>query len=804
MDIDNLLKQMTLEEKATMLSGYKNMKTYPIKRLGIPSLVLSDGPNGLRVEKKDGNSTNGISNTLPSTCFPSGVNLASSYDPSLIHEIGSAIADECVHYGINVVLGPAINIKRNPLAGRNFEYYSEDPFLAGKIAIDFVNGIQEKNIGCCVKHFACNNNEKYRFVGNSVVDPRAFHEIYLKPFEMVIKNAHPYAVMSAYNEVNGVHCSENSYLQNEILRDTWGFDGITMTDWGGIVSRDTGLIGGTDLEMPGQVKHSIHLLIDKVNNKEMDESLLDQSVRRILEAIEKTEIKEKKEADFKKDYDLAVKAAEESAVLLRNENNLLPLKKDEKYIVIGDFFDKIRYQGSGSALLNPYIIHSHREIFDQNKVNYEFYQGFKEEETEPDLEAENRIISSIKNKEETILFFGGLNDYVESEGFDRDNAKMPENQISLLKKLIDMKKKVILILHNGSIITEDILDSVDSILDMLLPGEGGAEACYNLLFGKCSPCGKLAETWVKNYEDVPFHNEFTSSLNEIYKESIFVGYRYQLAKKENIRYPFGYGLSYSQFEYSDLETEEKEDEILLSFQLKNIGNFDAKEICEAYVSHTSPLFHPIKELKGFEKVELKKGESKRVTIHIKKEDLKVYDVTQKRFALEKGTYTFEIASSILDIKMSSSLSLDGEALTNPYSEKAKEHYTDLDKLTTITNEEFEEVLGYKIKEIVPTKEITFETPIKDFNKGFGKLFRNTAIKVGTHQFKKANKIKDPLLRERKKKSSLFFLRMIPNNSLRSLCYSSSGILKYPVARGLLYMCNGHFLKGLIQMCKKDK
>ena len=804
MDIDNLLKQMTLEEKATMLSGYKNMATYPIERLGIPSLILSDGPNGLRVEKKNGNSTNGISNTLPSTCFPSGVNLASSYNLSLIHEIGSAIADECIHYGINVVLGPAINIKRNPLAGRNFEYYSEDPFLSGKIAIDFVNGVQEKNIGCCVKHFACNNNEKYRFVGNSIVDPRALHEIYLKPFEMVIKNAHPYAVMSAYNEVNGIHCSENGYLQNEILRDTWGFDGLTMTDWGGIVSRDSGLIGGTDLEMPGQVNHSIRLLLDKVNNKEIDESLLDQSVRRILKTIEKTEIKEKKEADFNKDYQLAVKAVEESAVLLRNENNLLPLKKEEKYIVIGDFFDKIRYQGSGSALLNPYIIHSHREIFDQNHVNYEFYQGFKEEESEPDFNLENKIISSIQDKEETILFFGGLNDYVESEGFDRNNAKMPENQVSLLKKLIGMKKKIVLILHNGSIITENILDSVDSILDMLLAGEGGAEGCYNLLFGKCSPSGKLAETWVRNYKDVPFHDEFTSSINEIYKESIFVGYRYQLAKKDNIRYPFGYGLSYSQFEYSNLETEEKEDEILLSFQLKNIGNFDAKEICQAYVSHSSSLFHPIKELKGFEKVELKAGESKKVTIHIRKEDLKVYDVNKKRFTLEKGTYTFEIAASILDIKMSSSLSLDGEELINPYSEKVKEHYNDLDKLTTITKEEFEEVLGYKIKEIVPTKEITFETPIKDFKKGFGKMFRKATIKVGMHQFKKAGKIKDPLLRERKKKASLFIVKMIPNNSLRSLCYSSSGALKYPVAKGLLYMCNGHFIKGLVQMCKKDK
>lgn len=805
MNIEKTIGQMTLEEKASLLSGYQNMATYPIERLSIPSLTLSDGPNGLRIEKKDGNSMSGISNTLPSTCFPSGVNLASSFDKELIHQIGNAIAEECVHYDVNIVLGPAINIKRNPLGGRNFEYYSEDPFLSGKIAESYVEGVQENGkVGCCLKHYACNNNEKYRYVGDSIVDLRALHEIYLKPFEMAVRNAHPFAIMSAYNKVNGIHCSENGYLQNEILRDTWGFDGITMTDWGGIVSRESGLLGGTDIEMPGQIRHSVNLLIDKVKNKEMDISLLDQSVRRILKTIEKTRIEERKEADFKKDYDLAVEAVENSAVLLKNDDDILPLKKEEKYIVIGDFFDKIRYQGSGSALLNPYYLYSHHEIFDKNKINYEFYQGFKEEETKVNEELEKRTLCSIKNKDETILFFGGLNDYVESEGFDRDNIRMPENQISLLKKLIKMNKKVVLILHNGSVIGEDVLDSVTAILDLLLPGEGGAEGCYNLLFGNCSPSGKLAETWIKNYDDVPFGKEFTASQNEVYKESIFVGYRYYLDKPEAVRYPFGYGLSYSKFEYSSLKIEEKEEEILLFFQLKNIGERDAKEVAEVYVSHDSSLFHPKKELKGFEKVFLKAGESKEVKISINKKDLEIYDINEKKFSLEKGEYTFEISSSILDKRLEASLLLEGETLTNPYSEEVSEHYTDLTTLTDITNSEFEEVLGYKIPEIKKEKKITFETPIKDFNKGFGKLFKKTVLHIGNSSFKKASKIKDPLLRERKKKAALFIIKMIPNNSLRSLCYSSSGMLKYNVAQGLLLMCNGHLFKGVIKMCKKDK
>ncbi len=804
MDIEKTIKEMTLEEKATLLCGYENMATYPIERLSIPSLILSDGPNGLRIEKKGGNSLDGISNALPSTCFPSGVNLASSYDTDLIHRIGNAIGDECIHYGVNIVLGPAINIKRNPLCGRNFEYYSEDPLLSGYIAQSYISGVQEKGVGCCVKHFACNNNEKFRFVGNSIVDQRALHEIYLKPFEMAVKNSHPYAVMSAYNKVNGIHCSDNSYLLNETLRDNWGFDGITMTDWGGIVSRDTGLVGGTDLEMPGQVKHSIHLLMDKVNNKEMDISLIDTSVKRILKTIERTEIKEKKEADFKKNYDLAVEAVENSAVLLKNDSNLLPLNKEEKYIVIGDLFDKIRYQGSGSALLNPYYLHTHREIFDQNHIQYDFYQGFKEEETKVDEEMEKRLLVSIKNRNETILFFGGLNDYVESEGFDRDNIKMPENQVSLLKKLVSMNKKVVLVLHNGSIIGEDVLDQVDSILDLLLPGEGGAEGAYNLLFGKVTPSGKLAETWVKDYSDVPFGDEFTKSINEVYKESIFVGYRYYMAKQDSIRYPFGYGLSYTTFEYSSLETEEKEDEILLSFDLKNTGNYDGKEIVQVYVSHDSSLLHPIKELKGFKKVYLEKGQTEHVVISIKKEDLKVYDLNKKDFILEKGTYTFEVSASSTDTRLTSTLSFSGEELINPYSEEVSKYYKDLTKLTSITNDEFEELLGYKIPEVTRQKKITFETPIGDYTTWFGKLFRNAVIGVGMKQFKKAEKIEDPLLRERKKKAALFVAKMMPNNSLRSLCYSSSGALKYPIAQGLLYMCNNRIFKGLITMCKKDK
>lgn len=797
------IKEMTLHEKASLLCGYKNMSLYPIPHLNIRSLTLSDGPNGLRVEKEGGNSLDGISNALPSTCFPSGVNFASTWNRDLIYKVGQAIGDECLHYGINVVLGPAINIKRNPLCGRNFEYFSEDPYLAGELGTQYVLGVQDKKVGCCLKHFACNNNEKNRFSGDSILDPRALHEIYLKPFEKVVKKAKPYAIMSAYNKVNGVHCSENGYLLNDILRKEWKFDGLSMTDWGGIVSRDKALVNGTDLEMPGQVNHSISLIEQGVENKTISESIVDESVLRILNAIEKTNA-EKKQADFKKNYDFSMKVAQESAVLLKNENHILPLKKDKKYIVIGDFFRYIRYQGSGSALLNPYYLYSHKDIFDRYHVNYEYYQGFKEEETKVDEKLENEVLSHLKDRDEEILFFGGLNDYVESEGFDRENTNMPRNQISLLEKLLKMKKKIVLILHSGSVITEKVLDDVDAVLDLLLPGEAGAEACYHLLFGDFSPCGRLAETWMTEYQDVPFYDEFTKTKQDIYKESIFVGYRYYLSKKERIRYPFGYGLSYASFEYSSLEYERVDNGYRFSFIIKNNGDIDSYDVPQIYVSHDSELMHPEKELKGFEKVYLKAKEEKKVSIFISDDDLKIYDVTKNKFILEEGEYKFSLGRDVLDILLSMGIKIDGEKIENIYSDKLMRYYLNLENLTSITNEEYEELLGYHIPEIKKEKKITFETPIGEMKTPFGKLFLKVTTGISKHLFKKACKIKDRNLRERKKKAALFVLKMIPNNSLRSLCYSSSGALTYPVAQGIIEMCNHHYIKGVHKMLKKDK
>ncbi len=803
MEIENILKEMTLEEKCRIICGYTNMSTFPIERLSVRSLVLSDGPNGLRIEKKGGDSLSKIDDTLPSTCFPSGVNVASSWDENLAYDIGNAIGEEALHYGVNIVLGPAINIKRNPLGGRNFEYYSEDPYLAGWLAKSYIQGVQDNGVGCCVKHFACNNNEKYRFVGDSLVDKRALNEIYLKPFEIAVKEAKPYAIMTAYNKVNGTHCSENGFLQNDILRKKWGFDGLSMTDWGGIVSRDKGLMNGTDLEMPGQVYHSVKIVMDRIKDGTIPEETLDEAVRRILFAICRTTDK-RKEADFEKHYRLAVDAVGESAVLLRNENGLLPLNRKEKFLVIGDFFDKIRYQGSGSALLNPYKLYSHHDVFDKNHVSYEYVKGYKEEETEVDPELENEALEKAGAFSGTILFFGGLNDYVESEGFDRENLHIPENQVSLLQKLVSMKKKVVFVLHNGSVVEDGILDKVDAVLDLLLPGEGGAEGCFNLLFGNISPSGKLAETWVNHYGCVPYGDCFASSKQELYKESVFVGYRNYQTSPDKIRYPFGFGLSYSKFEYSSLEVKEGDDGYLVFFQVKNVGNFDAKEISQVYVSHKSSLMNPGKVLVGFNKVFLKKGEEKRIQIKVRKEELEIYDVIRDRFVLEQGTYTFFVGPDSSRLPLSSTLEIIGENVSSPIPSSLVEKYDDPKLRNEITDEEFETLLGYKIPKEVKKKTIDMETPICDFHGFVGTIFKKAVCGVGLRKYKKGCKMKDSVEKERTKKSGLFVYRLMPNNSLRSLCYSSSGAFPYPIAKGLAEMCNNHFIKGIHEMLKKEK
>ena len=803
--IEELLKELTLEEKAKILTGYKNMENHPVERLNIPSLILSDGPLGIRKENNQGNSLNGISNTLPATCFPSPVCMASTWNKELLYKIGKGIGKECKYYKVDALLGPAVNIKRNPRCGRNFEYYSEDPLISGIMGAEFVKGVQSENVGATPKHFACNNNEKYRFVGDSIVDERALREIYLKPFEIMVKESHPWLIMNSYNKVNGIHASENDKLMNKILRDEWGFNGVSMTDWGGIVNRVDGLKSGTDLEMPGQEVTNINKIINAVKNKELDESIVDKSVKRILECINKTkESREYDEKIFEENYELAVAVSDESSVLLENDGTL-PLNKNNKYLVIGDLFKEMRYQGSGSSLINAYKLSSFTEAFNSRNINYSYERGYKAFETEVDVNLENSAILSAKDFE-TIIFLAGQNDYIESEGFDRDTLELPNNQLSLINKLIALNKKIIIVLFGGSAVELPFKDKVNAILYVGLPGESAAESTTKQLFGEISPSGRLTETWMKKFTDVPFMDEFTTSPIEKYKESIFVGYRYYNTIGYPVNYPFGYGLSYSTFTYSELKLENIYDNLKVSLKVKNTGNIESKDVIEIYASiHNANIFRPKKVLVGFTKVNLLPNEEKEVEIFIKIDNLKVYDVNTNTFVLEQGMYNISVSKNVNDDIITKDIFLYGVEIENKYSKDINDIYSDPIKLTEITDSIFEQLIGYKI----PTHEFnkrpyTMETPIGEFNTFFGKIFKKIAVDIGLKQYKKACKEKDSPDKERRKKGGYFIYKMMPNNCLRSMCYSSGGMLKYKYAKCILELSNGHFFKGIKELLKKNK
>ena len=801
-DIKKAIKEMTLLEKANLLCGYRNWNTYDIERLRIPSLTVSDGPHGVRKEA-GGNSLNAISSALKATCFPTGVTSSSSWNKEVLYSIGNDIAKECINFGIDVLLGPAINIKRNPRCGRNFEYYSEDPYLSGLLASSFVKGLQDNNVGACLKHFACNNQEEFRFNGDSVVDERALREIYLKPFEIAVKNSSPYSIMSSYNKINGTHASENKHIMKDILRDEWNYQGILMTDWGGLVDRNKSLLVSGDLEMPGQVKHNVNLIIEGVNKGLIPISTIDESIERILNIINKTK-NEVVPCDFEKHYENAIRYAEESAVLLKN-TDILPISKENKYLVIGDLFIHTRYQGAGSSLLNPYKIKSHKEVFDENGVDYDFALGYKVSELDKDEKLETAAIKKAEEAD-TIILFVGQTDYVECEGYDRDNMLLPENQLSLIDKLIKLNKKIVVVLFGGSSVELPFVNNVDAILNMLLPGVGGAPACYNLLFGNVNPSGKLSETWPISYNDVPFGKEFISSPIELYKESIYVGYRYYQKANKKVLFPFGYGLSYTTFEYKNLSVNDEEDKINISFNIKNVGKMKGKEVYQIYVSkNESTLNRPIRELKEFGKIELDINEEKEINVSLLKEELKVFDIKDNRFVLEDGIYDIEIGSSVDTILLKESISISGEKVNNSLDEEIFTIYEDMNKMLDIDNNSFEKLIGYQLPKYEKDKRpYTLETPISEFSTFWGKIVKKLIIDVGLSRYKKALKMKDSEEKETKKKSGLFLYKNMRNNTLRSLCFSSSGMLKYKYALVLLDLANNKIFKAIGKLFKKSQ
>jgi len=796
----DIINKLTLKEKIEMLQGHDNMKTYKNIDKGIEEIIFSDGPSGIRKELDNGDSLSNISNALPTTCFPTGVTIASTWNIDLVKEMGEVLGDEAKYFGINLLLGPAINIHRNPLCGRNFEYYSEDPFLSGKIASSFVKGIESRNVGACIKHFACNNNEKYRYIGDSIVDKRALHEIYLKPFEMVINEANPYAIMTSYNRINGEFASENKYLLNDYLRSKLKYDGVIMTDWGGLKDRDKALKNGLDLEMPGSIPYNSKLLYDNIKNNNLDQELLDKSILRLIDLKNKTNNKKIDNFDFNKGYDIAYKLAIEGAILLKNDNDILPINKNEKLLIIGDLFKNVRYQGSGSSMLNPIKLKNHIDVFNENNINYEFKLGYLQNENEPNLKLEEDAINKC-NDYDKIIVYAGLNDYVESEGYDRDNLSLPKNQLSLINKLIKLNKKIIIVLFGGAPVELPFINNIDAILYMGLSGEAIGDATYYLLFGIENPSGKLTDTWPLKYDDVPFSSEFTKSPYELYKESIFIGYRYFNTVNKNVLFPFGYGLSYSKFKYSNLKIRKIENDINITFNIKNIGNKKGKEVSEIYIGkNDSKIIRPKLELKGFNKIELDINEEKEISINININDLMVF--IDDEYKLENGIYQIYVGNNSSSILLEGEIELEGAILNKSYYD---EIYNKFILNNELSNLDFSKIIEREIPNYEYGKRpYTIETPIGEFNTFYGRIFKKIFLNVGLKQIKKASKMKDGLEKERMKKAGIFMYRLMPYNSLRSLSFSSSGKLQYNVAEGILEFANGHPLKGIRKMLKKYK
>ncbi|WP_270343762.1 glycoside hydrolase family 3 C-terminal domain-containing protein [Bacillus mobilis] len=663
-DIKRIISQMTLEEKASLCSGLDFWNTKGIERLGIPSIMVTDGPHGLR-KQAEGADHLGIYNSIPSTCFPSAVGLASTWNKELINQVGVALGEECQAENVGVLLGPGANIKRSPLCGRNFEYFSEDPYLSSQMAANHVKGVQSQGVGTSLKHFAANNQEHRRMSVDAIVDERTLREIYLASFEDVIKEAQPWTVMSAYNKINGEYASENTYLLNDILKDEWGFEGFVVSDWGAVNERVASLANGLELEMPSSFGIGEKKIIDAVNGGELSEEKLDQSVERLLNIIFKAVDNQVENAVYSKEahHQLAREVASESMVMLQNEDSILPLKKEGTVAVIGEFAKQPRYQGGGSSHINPTKLESileEIEMVSGEKTNILFAQGYDLASDDVD---ENMINEAKKVAEsaDTAVLFVGLPDRYESEGFDRKHLQMPKNHVQLIEAIAKVQNNIVIVLSNGAPIEMPWIGKVKGILEGYLGGQALGGAIADILFGDANPSGKLAETFPKVLSDNPSYLNFPGEGDKVeYKEGVFVGYRYYDKKKIEPLFSFGFGLSYTDFEYSNLSIDKKEikdtDTVSVRVNVKNTGSIAGKEIVQLYIKDVeSSIIRPEKELKGFEKVELQPGEEKTVSFILNKRSFAYYNVEWKDWHVETGEFEILVGKSSKEIVLHDSI-----------------------------------------------------------------------------------------------------------------------------------------------------
>lgn len=778
----DIIDNMTLEEKAAFLSGKGEWESRDLKRLNIPSVFFSDGPHGIRKQAGAGDHL-GLNESLPATCFPTAAAVANSWNESLGEEIGRALGEEACVQDVNILLGPGLNMKRSPLCGRNFEYFSEDPYLAGKMAASYVKGIQSQGLFACPKHFAVNSQELRRMAMDAVLDERTLREIYLTGFEIAVKEGKANAIMTSYNEVNGTYANENKHLLQDILRDEWGFDGIVVTDWGGSNDHVKGVEAGSDIEMPNPGLDSAREIIAAVKGGALLAETVDARVDEMLDAVMylSEQAKEKKTAfDERAHHELARRAAVESAVLLKNADNILPLRPRTKVALIGDFASEPRYQGAGSSVVNAILV----ESMDKVIQNYDLQtvgvcSGYKRSGGADAVLQKEAL--DIARYADVVIYCFGLDEISESEGLDRAHMRIPQNQIELLEALAKVNENVIGILSAGSAVEMPWQNNCKAILHGYLSGGAGASAMLDLITGKENPSGRLSETYPVRYEDTPAYRYFPSTeRTSEYRESVYIGYRYYDTSKVRVQFPFGFGLSYTEFTYSDLRIDEKG----VSLTVKNTGKYDGSEVVQLYVGLPNAIvFRPAKELKGFKKVCLKSGESKTVTIPFDDKTFRYWNVKTDKWEIEMGDYDIMVGASVSDIRLKGKLYVEGTTNVYPYNPaQLPYYYTGL--VQSIHDEEFRNLLGHSI----PSGKWSGEIGAND---AICQLFYAKSA-LARMVYKRLTAMKKKSEEEGKRDLNILFIYNMP---FRGIAKMTGGMVSRDMVEGILSIVNGHFFRG---------
>ena len=779
-----LLKELTLEEKCALLSGAETFKTRGMPQHGIPQIWLSDGPHGLR--KQAGESDHlGLNPSVPATCFPTASAVANSWDAALGEEIGAALGEEAAAQEVSVVLGPGLNMKRNPLCGRSFEYFSEDPYLAGKLAAGYIRGIQSKGVAACPKHFAVNSQETRRMASDSIVDERTLREIYLTGFEIAVKEGHPRSIMSSYNLVNGTYANENKHLLMEILRGEWGFDGAVITDWGGSNDHALGVKNGSTLEMPAPGGDSVRELLAAVESGKISESDIDARLSELLPLVFDTKAAldaAPREFDAAAHHALARRAAEESLVLLKNEGSLLPLAAGSKVAVIGDFAKNPRYQGAGSSMVNSTQVDVLLDKLIDSELNVIGYQQGFDRHGKPDA-ALQKSACELATQADTVILCMGLDEIAESEGLDRSNLRLAQNQVDLLQAVAAVNPKIVVVLYSGSVVETPWLDNCQALLYAALGGQAGAGAVADALTGKVNPCGKLAETWPLAYADVPSAADFATRRKTVeYREGLYIGYRYFTTAEKAVRFPFGYGMSYTTFAYSDMAADEQG----VSLTVTNTGSVAGTEIVQLYVAKkNSDLFRPAKELKGFARVTLAPGEKQRITITLDDKAFRFWNVKANRWEIEGGEYELLVGASVEDIRLCEKISVHGTATVHPYEDRDLDCYYKGDVLH-VSDADFEKLLGHPIP--------NGKTKI-DRNLTLGEL-NHARSPLGWFVWLVLTILLDVSYKRGKPDLNILFQYNMP---LRALAKMTNGAISMGMVDGIVMELQGFWILGLVRV-----